>query len=456
VRGFLAQLGDRVARRAEPRTSIAMAGVGALMIVVGVIAWAGEQAAGETGDGESNRTLGIILSALVVAGGYLLLIRLERGPLATAGVAAAVLGVPVLMGFVTFDSDSAGDSDAFFALPFSVDGIALLSLAAWIASYLWVPVARGRVFFVAASSFVLWLYLLEKIEEGAAAYVVTLPYSAVGVGIASEFSEDVPDFTSIGGPSLVIGILYYGLAAVLDRQGHRGLATPFTAAGFVAIVVGVGHLASDLEGIGTGILLILLGAPLAVYGATQGRRFTTWAWAFGVGLGVLIVVGDLFEDNLAGFGISAILLGAGVILGAHLLGQQFTEPDEMTPGPSRFIPRPRPTPAAMWPGYPPQPHPGAPQWTPPPQAPPPQFPPQPPPGPPTTGSTPAVPPGPPTTGSTPAVPPTPPTPPAPPTTGPTPAAPPSPPTPAPPTEPVPPSEPEPPTEPPAGSPRPSE
>jgi hypothetical protein len=346
-----------------------------------------------------------------------------------------VLGVPVLMGFVTFDADPANDSDAFITVPFQVDAIALLSLATWLASYLWVPVARGRVFFVAASTFVLWLYLMEKVEEGASAYLLTFPWSAFAVSFAGSFDSDsaVPDYTSLGGPSLIMAIVYYGLAVLLDRQGHRGLGTPFAAAGFAAMVIGIAHLAPDLEGVGTGILLVLVGAPLALYGATQQRRFTTWAWAFGVGFGILVIVGDLFEENIAGFGIGAIILGAAVILGAHLFREQLSEPDEMTPGPSKFTPRPRPAPAAAWTGYPPQP--GASQWPPPPSAPPGA----PPGAPPTTGSTPVVPPtppGPPTTGSTPAVPPIPPAS-TPPTTGQTPVVPPEPPPPPPPAEPPP-------------------
>lgn len=398
--GLVERLGERALRRAEPRFGVALAGVGVVMIVIGIIAWAGEQAApGDEGD--SNRTLGIILSLLVIAAGYLLVLRFRHGPLAAAGVAAATLGVPVLMGFVTFDATPESDSDAFFVLPFAVDAIVLLSLAAWLVTYVWAPTISGRVFFLAASAFVLWLYLLEKVEEGAAGYVLTLPYSVFFFELAASFDEigdgdsDVPDFTTIGGPSLVIGIVYYLLALLLDRKGYRGIATPLVAAGFLATVVGIGHLAGDLEATGTGVVLILAGSALALYGATQGRRFTTWTWAAGAGLGVLVILGDAFEDSVAGFGGTAIVLGAGIVLAAHLVADRFGEPDEMAPGPSRFTPRPPRSPqppAGAWSGggYPQQ-VPGA-SWAPPPgsvftapaSTPPPGPPPPPPAAPPTT------------------------------------------------------------------------
>jgi hypothetical protein len=317
-----------------------------LMIVVGVLVWGGE-AAGGGSDGDSNQAVGMLLSMALIAGGYLLLVRLRHGPLAAAGVVAAAAGVPLLLGFATFDSGfDSSESDAVFAVPFSIDAIVLLSLAAWLATYLWVPVARGRVFFVAISAVTLWLYLLEKVEEGAAAYVVTLPFSAIASSFASAFEEEpqLPDPGTIGGMSLMVGTVYYLVAIVADRSGRKGLTTPFLGAGFVVTAVGVAHVAGDLEAVGTGLLLIALGSVLAVYGATQGRRFTTWAWGAGIGLGVLVVLTDVFEDSAAGYGAAAIECGVGVIYGAHLITDRFSEPDEMVPGPSRFTPRPRPAP----------------------------------------------------------------------------------------------------------------
>jgi hypothetical protein len=437
-------LGDRVWRRAEPRFGITLAGVGVLMVIVGVIVWATDRALeGVRESGDSDNSLGIILTMLVIAAGYFLLIRFKTGPLATAGVAAAVLAVPVLLAYATldptedetivdssedsgvFDDGSGGDvldegdfeDDSFvesdaFSVPFSIHVVAAGSIAAWMLSYLFVPAATGRTFFLAASLFFLWLWILELVEEHAAVWVLSLPFSAFlfpFYAFAGELGADpeIPDPSTIGALSLIVGLGYYGIAYALDRGRRRGMATPFLVAGLLATAIGVGHLGGDLQAVGSGILLVIVGTFLGLYGATQNRRFTTWAWVAGIGLGVLLIIVDGFDDNAAGFGVFAMLAGAGVVALAALITDRFSEPDEMQPGPSRFTPRGPgsggrvvttvtsqgygapgtgwATPATGQPAYPPTgPQPVPPQ---PPQAPPaqPQPPQQPPQVPPTSG-----------------------------------------------------------------------
>ncbi|HEX8802833.1 MAG TPA: hypothetical protein VF743_01530, partial [Acidimicrobiales bacterium] len=359
--GLLDGLGARAERRAEPRLGVALAGVGMLVILVGILVWGGDSAASGVADsGEPDRTLGMCLSLAVIAVGYALLVRFRHGPLAAAGVVAAALGVPVLVGFATFDPGVAADPDVLLVLPIGVDAIVLVSLAAWLATYAWVPVARGRVFFLALSTFTLWLYVVEKVEEGAAGYLLTLPYSSLLFPFAYDYEDapELPDPTAIGAASLTVGVLYYVAAVALDRRRARGAATPFVAAGFAASAVGIAHVAGDLEAIGTGLLLVLAGATLAVVGALHGRRFTTWVWAAGVGLGLLVVLSDVISDSAAGYGTAAIVLGAALVVVAHLLSDGLGEPDEMTPGPSRFTPPPGPTPSAPVPPWPYGPGPG--------------------------------------------------------------------------------------------------
>ena len=119
------------------------------------------------------------------------------------------------------------------------------------------------------------------------------------------------------------------------------------------------HLGEDLDTIGSGLLLVLIGSVLAVYGAMRGRRFTTWGWCVGIAVGVLLIAGELAGDNSAALGITAIVLGAGVIVIAQVLTANLAEPDEMTPGPSTFTRGPT-LPPGQWgqppyPGYPTQP-----------------------------------------------------------------------------------------------------
>lgn len=365
--GALAELGDRTVRRPDPRLGIGLAGVGMLMVVLGVIVWAGDHAVADAGPGDNpDTTLGVILSLLVVVVGVGLLVRFESGPVATAGVVASGLGVPVMLGFLTFDESRVeGDS---LALPFSVDTIALVSIALWTAAYLWLPHGRGRSFYLAAGTVFTWLYLAELVEDGALTYLVTLPFSAflwpfssVG-GFESDFG--LPDAATIGWISVLVGVGYYVAAVVLDRRERHGAATPFAGVGFVALALGLAHLVDSLQPAGAGFLMIVVGAGLAVFGATQRRRFTTWAWCLGIGLGVLLVVGDVAEGNNAGLGIASIVLGAGAVVAGQLVTAKLGEPDEMTPGPSTFAKRTGVPPTGPWPGQGPPPgygYPGQPQ-----------------------------------------------------------------------------------------------
>src|SRR5688572_17110729 len=89
---FLDSLGDRGRRRAEPRTSISLAGAGCALGIVGVLALAGDTGLDED-SGDFSQVPGILLSALVIAIGYFVLTAARRGAVATAGTVAAALGV---------------------------------------------------------------------------------------------------------------------------------------------------------------------------------------------------------------------------------------------------------------------------------------------------------------------------------------------------------------------------
>ncbi|MGH9185156.1 MAG: hypothetical protein ACRD0U_04965 [Acidimicrobiales bacterium] len=330
---FIDRLGERAVRRMQPRLTIALAGVGVGMIIVGILSWAGERVGGSGEGGGGGKALGALLSLAVAAAGYTMLTRFQRGPLVTAGVVASALAVPVMLGFITFDRD--GPSELGFALPINVNAVAVVSIAAWMVTYLLVPGGRGHLFYLGASLFTLWLFVTEQVEQGAFPYLLTVPFFVlVPIGLLAE--EQGPDPSTIGAMALLFGAAYYTGAFVLDRWQRPGLATPFYVAGFVATVVGIAHVGSDLQLAGTGILLIAAGAVVATFAVTQGRRFTTWAWAAGAGLGVLLIPADIFDDNAAGFGFTAILLGAAVVFAAHRLAETFDEPDETLPVASRF------------------------------------------------------------------------------------------------------------------------
>ena len=86
---LLDRLGDRSHRRAEPRTSISLAGAGCALGILGVLVLATDTGLDDT-TGEFSQVPGIVLSAIVIALGYFVLSAAREGALATAGAVAAV------------------------------------------------------------------------------------------------------------------------------------------------------------------------------------------------------------------------------------------------------------------------------------------------------------------------------------------------------------------------------
>jgi hypothetical protein len=325
---------------------VALAGAGTVLAIIGVVTWSGDNLdiADFTGEAaEGSKTLGIVLSLVVVAVGYALQVAFPRGPLAASGTVAATLGVPSLLFFLTFDLE-----DAFVGeTPFSIDAVLLLSAVIWVASYIVGP-GRGRPFPLGAALVVVWIYVIEKTEG-----IISLPFIVIGSFAGGGSAPDQPDFTTIGILSLLFAAGYYGAALVLDRSDREGLGTPFIAAGVVPLVVGVASLADEIEQVGVGILSIALGLALAAIGANGLRRFTTWLGAGGVVFGLLLLIDEAVGDSATGSGIAAIIVGAAVVFGAQLLAEVINEPDEIadTDGddpyaPSGFEPPPPSPPTA--------------------------------------------------------------------------------------------------------------
>jgi len=293
--------------------------------VLGVLVWAGDyltsggRGGGGGGDGSSRRLLGVVLSLVVVAAGYVLALRARRGPLNTAGVVASALGVPVLIGFLTFDAGSRG-------LPFSLDALALISVIAWLASYLVVPGTRGHAVYLGLAAITLWFYVLDKAEPK----VYTAGFLQFFGG---SFFADIrgPDWNTVALLSLFFGLAYYAVAFVLDRLGRTGPGAALAVGGFLATAAGSAAAAVNLPPIAEGVMLIVLGAILAGFGARGARRFTTWAWSAGVALGVVVIIGKLADQNSAAAGVALIVSGAVLVVLAHFLAGVLHEPDDLVP-----------------------------------------------------------------------------------------------------------------------------
>ena len=341
---FLASLGPRGARRAEPRASIAIAGAGCALAVLGVLIVAGDTGAS---DGDFNKVPGIILSALVIGAGFFTLSSARHGAIATAGAVAAALGVPPLMFFLTFDVNGFP--------PYSTTGILVVSTIAWLAAYAVGP-GRGRPFFLGAGLIGVWFSLMQVTEE-----VFDAPFLLFGVfagfsnGSDSGFGDgfgpsgiSVPDPTTLGILSLGLGVGYLLLCRWLDSRGHLGVGTPFAFATLPTLLVGALFLADDLEQAGTGLLVLLIGAALAHHGASVGRRATAWLGGAATTLGAATFLSDMTDDATIG-GLLFLAAGIGLVAAGHAVASALSEPDEMT------VTRVEAMPVPVSPGLPPRP-----------------------------------------------------------------------------------------------------
>jgi hypothetical protein len=324
-RSLLQQLGPRALRRAEPRASIAVAGAGCALAVLGVLVISGDT--GLSDSGELNRWPGVILSAAVIIAGYVVMSQVERGAVATGGAVAAALGVPPLMFFLTWDEGGLP--------PYSTEGILGVSALAWLGTYLFGP-GKGRPFFLGAGLIGLWATIMQVTEDlfdlpwtffgGWFSYYPT--YDEDGFLVDSPSTLAAPDPTTLGMLTLVLGVAYLVIARVLDGSGRHGTATPFAMATLPLLAAAPLFLADELQEAGTGLLYVALGLALAINGAVSGRRATTWFGGAAVGVGTAVFLVDMTDDATIG-GMLFLAAGIGLVFAAHTYARARDEPDEM-------------------------------------------------------------------------------------------------------------------------------
>jgi hypothetical protein len=275
----------------------------------------GDATASQTFSGSTDRNLlGAALGAIATVLGYVLLVAQRRGPLATAGVIAAGIGVPLTIGFLTLDLSTYSGG-----LPFNYDAIFWVSVVVWVVSYLFVPGARGHTFFVFLIAAGLFSYVLSKSSSD----VSTDPFGGGGTGFHG--------LGTIAALGMIFGLGYYLVAFLFDRTGHHGPATGLVYPAFGATASGIVAWSPDLHQVGTGIVTILVGALVCWYGGTYGRRLTCFAAAAAVALGVALLVFDASPDNGTAAGVTFILVGLAVVAVASLVATASSERDDMDP-----------------------------------------------------------------------------------------------------------------------------
>ena len=316
----------------------------------------------DTDGGDPNRWPGLVASLLLLAAGYALLALAKHGPLATAGVVASALAVPPLLFFATF-------TESDFP-PFNVDVILGLSAVVWLASYLVGP-GKGHALYLGAGLFAAWLFVLEAVEgvfsapfdlisafafgfnpgfdPGSSAEVDPFgadPFSEGPINPSDPFNSSdlpgLPDPATLGGICLVLAAAYLVTAAILDRRGRSGMATPFTVAGIVIAPVGLLFLTESFGNLGSGVAFTLLGIAFAAGGAMATRRWTTWFGGVLVVQGLAVIGSELVGDDASATTVGLVLMALGLVAvaAAWAVGAFLHEPHETEPGPSTFGKRP--------------------------------------------------------------------------------------------------------------------
>lgn len=328
------RLGARFERRPEPRFGSSLAGAGAALILIGLLIWTvGYLADGfrinfsDHGDvssnGGSRRFLGAVLFLVLAVVGYTLVVLRRRGPLATAGIVSGAAAVPLILVFLTFDLGASLTG----GLPFNLDAVYIVSIIVWLASYLFVPGARGRSFLLGAAAVALPAYIGIKVASH------SLSRTALSAVSGDGFNTSGTD--SLAAIGLIFGLAYYAVAAFLDKEGNSGAGVAMAYAAFGTTVGGVVAAAPSFKQVGTGIVLIILGLALSWYGGRYGRRFTSWAWAVGLVVGIGLLVQKAAPNSYTGAGVMFLVVGAIAAVVAHVVSTN-EEPDIVDAGPVRL------------------------------------------------------------------------------------------------------------------------
>ncbi len=328
------RLGPRARRRAEPRASVALAGAGCALTVIGAMVLA---LSSSIDGGDFDQVPAVLLAGMVVAGGVVAQQQVRSGPIATAGTVAIILGVPPLVAFATVDEGG-------YDFPFSIDAVLIVSTLAWAAAYLLGP-GRGRPAFLGAAAIGLWastLQVAEKVFELPFTFLDLVSFSLVPTAQGHEegytyydegdpvgrFGPHLPDLAMVGLLSLALGVAFLVVSRRLDLRGLRGTSTPLLVAALPALYIGVTALGADSDALAASLLQLALGLGLVLHGASVGRRATTW---IGAAIALSGLAGVVFEitDDADVVGVLFLLAGVGTVAASHVVGRLYREPGEM-------------------------------------------------------------------------------------------------------------------------------
>jgi hypothetical protein len=326
--GLVARLGWRAERRPRPGFAHVLGAAAGAFVVVGVVAFVAEA------DNQDPTAPGVVFTLLLLAVALLAGTR-AAGPLRAACVTAIVLAAPLFWFFAFFGGGQFGAGEA--------RGVYLLTLVSYVVLYL-LTWTKGRAIFLAGALLVFAGWATFEVADSSSGVVpfqseITSSSGSTGLGSSSSSSFTTEDDTtnSSATVALVIGLVFLGAGAALDRRGYAGAATPFVAVGAFETLAGAIVLGGNDSLLLGGLLAIASGAVVGLVGGHgDRRRATTWIGALVVFGGCVAVIADIAPSSAAATG--GIAFGFALVLGsiAWWLAPVLGEPDDGDD-------RPRPT-----------------------------------------------------------------------------------------------------------------
>jgi MFS family permease len=121
--------------------------------------------------------------------------------------------------------------------------------------------------------------------------------------------------------SILFGVVYLALAALLDQARLTRLAGAFTAVGVPVLALGVVFVGPRHGAVAVSVAAVAFGAVLLAVGVGGARRFSAWAGAAVLAGGAIGLVGEAFDDPGSGDALAMLLTGAALVAAGWFLSQ---------------------------------------------------------------------------------------------------------------------------------------
>lgn len=308
VTQFLDGLGPDAKERPRPGLRTAMAGLGGVVIAIGVlIAVVGDEP-------NRGKFIGASLALMVAAWALRTFVKLEEAKAAAVGV--AVVAIPTFAGAVTISNDQGGFLTGLVA--------AVLFIAAWA-----LPGFKSRNLLLGLGALALvaafgGLSANDKADTAKCdqylnegdfdRFDAECQNSYDDVGGSGFLPVDVTDNLGTQGIVYLVGAgTCLGLTWWLDRRGYRGTATGLCAAGLTSALVGTVLLANEFGDTTGPLLILVVGLLICVVGTHGERRATTWWGAALAAIGIVSLIAVQMEPSSAS-AAGAVAVISGLIL----------------------------------------------------------------------------------------------------------------------------------------------